>query len=155
MAAGGVIAYEDIFEILDQDADGKRFDRVSRFRCRSAFESDLQIDINIDIYKLEVRPRVDHPRGARGLHPPSRLDAEVDNCGPFAHPRLSPPSASSPQIGTKFTLVLAPTLSLDGTPKIRVRPERQGEPRGFVRVRHVREGFQETRRERGRDRDRW
>ena len=49
MAAGGVIAYEDIFEILDQDADGKRFDRVSRFRCRSAFESDLQIDINIDI----------------------------------------------------------------------------------------------------------
>ena len=73
MAAGGVIAYEDIFEILDQDADGKRFDRVSRFRCRSAFESDLQIDINIDIYKLEI--------------------------------------------GTKFTLVLAPTLSLDGTPE--------------------------------------
>lgn len=119
MAAGGVIAYEDIFEILDQDADGKRFDRVSRFRCRSAFESDLQIDINIDIYKLEVRPRVDHPpRSAAALHPPpSRLDAEVDNCGPFAHPRLSPPSASSPQIGTKFTLVLAPTLSLDGTPE--------------------------------------
>ena len=73
MAAGGVIVYEDIFEILDQDADGKRFDRVSRFRCRSAFESDLQIDINVDIYKLEI--------------------------------------------GTKFTLVLAPTLSLDGTPE--------------------------------------
>jgi len=119
MAAGGVIAYEDIFEILDQDADGKRFDRVSRFRCRSAFESDLQIDINIDIYKLEVRPRVDPPpRSAAALPPPrSRLDAEVDNCGPLAHPRLSPPSASSPQIGTKFTLVLAPTLSLDGTPE--------------------------------------
>ena len=73
MAAGGVIVYEDIFEILDQDADGKRFDRVSRFRCRSAFESDLQIDINVDIYNLEV--------------------------------------------GTRFTLVLAPTLSLDGTPE--------------------------------------
>jgi hypothetical protein len=55
MAAGGVFAYEDIFEILDQDPDGKKFDHVSRYRCRSAFESDLQIDLNIDIYKLEVR----------------------------------------------------------------------------------------------------
>jgi len=73
MAAGGVIAYEDIFEILDQDPDGKKFDHVSRYRCRSAFESDLQIDLNIDIYKLEI--------------------------------------------GTKFTLALAPTLSLDGTPE--------------------------------------
>ena len=73
MAAGGVIVYEDIFEILDQDADGKRFDRVSRFRCRSAFESDLQIDINVDIYKLEVCLLVDDPpRSAaappRGAH---------------------------------------------------------------------------------------
>ena len=54
MAAGGVIAYEEIFEILDRDPDGKRFDRVSRFRCRSAFESDMQIDINVDIYEMEV-----------------------------------------------------------------------------------------------------
>ena len=57
MAAGGVIAYEDIFEILDQDADGKRFDRVSRFRCRSAFESDLQIDINICLLYTSPSPR--------------------------------------------------------------------------------------------------
>ena len=70
MAAGGVIVYEDIFEILDQDADGKRFDRVSRFRCRSAFESDLQIDINIDIYKLEVRPLVDDPPRSAAAPPP-------------------------------------------------------------------------------------
>lgn len=51
--------------------------------------------------------------------PRSRLDAEADNCGQlirFAHPTISP-STSSPQIGTKFTLVLAPTLSLDGTPE--------------------------------------
>jgi DNA-directed RNA polymerase I, II, and III subunit RPABC3 len=32
--AGGVIAYEDLFEIIDRDADGKKFDKVSRFRCR-------------------------------------------------------------------------------------------------------------------------
>ena len=71
--AGGVIAYEDLFEVIDQDPDGKKFDKVSRFRCRSQFEAELQIDINVDIYKLEV--------------------------------------------GTKFTLVLAPTLSLNGTPE--------------------------------------
>ena len=57
------------------------------------------------------------PRGAPRRPPAERIDAEIDNCGPLAHPRLSPPSASSPQIGTKFTLVLAPTLSLDGTPE--------------------------------------
>ena len=71
--AGGVIAYEDLFEVIDQDPDGKKFDKVSRFRCRSQFEAELQIDINVDIYNLEV--------------------------------------------GTRFTLVLAPTLSLDGTPE--------------------------------------
>jgi hypothetical protein len=53
--AGGVIAYEDLFEVIDQDPDGKKFDKVSRFRCRSQFEAELQIDINVDIYKLEVR----------------------------------------------------------------------------------------------------
>ena len=30
--AGGVIAYEDLFEVIDQDPDGKKFDKVSRFR---------------------------------------------------------------------------------------------------------------------------
>ena len=70
---GSVIAFEDIFEVIDRDPDGKKFDKVSRFRCRSQFEADLDIDINVDIYNLEV--------------------------------------------GTRFTLVLAPTLSLDGTPE--------------------------------------
>uniref|UniRef100_A0A7S0S905 DNA-directed RNA polymerases I, II, and III subunit RPABC3 n=1 Tax=Mantoniella antarctica TaxID=81844 RepID=A0A7S0S905_9CHLO len=71
--SGGVVAYEDLFEVIDRDADGKKFDKVSRFKCRSQFEAELQIDINVDIYKLEI--------------------------------------------GTRFTLVLAPTLSLDGTPE--------------------------------------
>ncbi|ACO61470.1 predicted protein [Micromonas commoda] len=71
--SGSVIAYEDIFEVIDRDPDGKKFDKVSRFRCRSQFEADLEIDINVDIYKLDV--------------------------------------------GTRFTLVLSPTLSLDGTPE--------------------------------------
>lgn len=71
--SGSVIAFEDIFEVIDRDPDGKKFDKVSRFRCRSQFEADLEIDINVDIYKLDV--------------------------------------------GTRFTLVLSPTLSLDGTPE--------------------------------------
>ena len=42
--SGSVIAYEDIFEVIDRDPDGKKFDKVSRFRCRSQFEADLEID---------------------------------------------------------------------------------------------------------------
>ena len=53
--SGGVVAYEDLFEVIDRDADGKKFDKVSRFRCRSQFEAELQIDVNVDIYNLEVR----------------------------------------------------------------------------------------------------
>ena len=60
------------------------------------------------------------PRGAPRRPPAERIDAEIDNCGPLAHTlsHLSPhPLRPVPQIGTKFTLVLAPTLSLDGTPE--------------------------------------
>lgn len=38
----------------------------------------------------------------------------------FDHPQIIPKltsSAPTPQIGTKFTLALAPTLSMDGTPE--------------------------------------
>ena len=152
MAAGGVIVYEDIFEILDQDADGKRFDRVSRFRCRSAFESDLQIDINVDIYKLEVCLLVDDPPRSAAAPPPrsastpkstiAALSLTPDSLRLPLRPRRS--ARSSRWCWRRRSLWMAPR-------KTRVRPERQGEPRGFVRVRHVREGFQETRRERGRD----
>ena len=45
--------------MIDKDPDGKKFDKVSRFRCRSVqFEAELMIDINIDIYKLDVS---EHP----------------------------------------------------------------------------------------------
>ena len=60
------------------------------------------------------------PRGAPRRPPAERIDAEIDNCGPLAHTlsNLSPHHLRPfPQIGTKFTLVLAPTLSLDGTPE--------------------------------------
>ena len=60
------------------------------------------------------------PRGAPRRPPAERIDAEIDNCGPLAHDlsNLSPHHLRPvPQIGTKFTLVLAPTLSLDGTPE--------------------------------------
>ena len=72
-AVSGTTIFDDIFEVIDKDPDGKKFDKVSRFRCRSQFEAELSIDVNVDIYKLDV--------------------------------------------GTKFTLALAPTLSLDGTPE--------------------------------------
>ena len=81
------LLFEDIFEVLDKDPDGKHFDKgaaselqqatgcvqrhalehafavpvtwlrcaVSRFRCRSdLYEMDLLIDINVDIYPMEV-----------------------------------------------------------------------------------------------------
>lgn len=44
------------FRIQAKDADGKRFDRVSRLQCTSELsDTDLEIDINTDIYPLEAR----------------------------------------------------------------------------------------------------
>ena len=71
--AGGATKYEDIFEVIDRDPDGKKFDRVSRYKCRSEFDAELTIDVNVDVYPLTV--------------------------------------------GQRFSLALAPTLSLDGTPE--------------------------------------
>ena len=114
--AGGVVAYEDIFEVIDRDPDGKKFDKVSRFRCRSQFEAELQIDINVDIYNLEVRFVSSHrdrtlsdPISPNVPNPPSmRRTLRLKSLAP-------PPLAR--QVGTRFTMVLAPTLSLDGTPE--------------------------------------
>jgi hypothetical protein len=71
--AGGATKYEDMFEVIDRDPDGKKFDRVSRYKCRSEFDAELTIDVNVDAYPLTV--------------------------------------------GQRFSLALAPTLSLDGTPE--------------------------------------
>mmetsp|Transcript_15535 Transcript_15535/g.48845 ORF Transcript_15535/g.48845 Transcript_15535/m.48845 type:complete len:151 (-) Transcript_15535:16-468(-) len=49
------ILFEDTFTVVDKDPDGKKFDRVSRLRCRSeVFDIDLLLDVNIDIYPLDV-----------------------------------------------------------------------------------------------------
>lgn len=46
---------DDVFEVAQKDPDGKKFDRVSRFVCRSElYEFDLTLDVNIDIYPLKV-----------------------------------------------------------------------------------------------------
>eukprot|EP01117_Protostelium_nocturnum_P017077 TRINITY_DN6886_c0_g1_i1.p1 TRINITY_DN6886_c0_g1~~TRINITY_DN6886_c0_g1_i1.p1 ORF type:complete len:146 (+),score=47.24 TRINITY_DN6886_c0_g1_i1:72-509(+) len=67
------VLFEDIFEFKEIDKDGKKFDRVSRVTGTSEnYEMELVLDINVDIYPVEV--------------------------------------------STKFSLVLASTLNLDGTP---------------------------------------
>ena len=72
--------FADIFEVLEKDPDGKRFDKgtgngcrpsicqcvlffivlpvaVSRIRAHSdMYEMDLLLDINSDLYPVEVRP---------------------------------------------------------------------------------------------------
>lgn len=50
------LLFEDVFEILKKDPDGKRFDRVSRFHAQSdTYQMELKLDVNVDIYPLEVR----------------------------------------------------------------------------------------------------
>ena len=119
--AGGVIAYEDLFEVIDQDPDGKKFDKVSRFRCRSQFEAELQIDINVDIYKLEVRSPFPSTRSRQRAARSSSLDSALVSLESPSSLTLAPSSPLTPhpsaKVGTKFTLVLAPTLSLNGTPE--------------------------------------
>ena len=74
--AGKVVLYEDNMQVSEVDPDGKRFDKgahvgcppcslwpddlcgvsVSRIRCRGDnWETDLSLDVNVDIYPLKVR----------------------------------------------------------------------------------------------------
>eukprot|EP00798_Chlamydomonas_sp_ICE-L_P025939 gene25939-11615_t len=47
--------FEDIFEVVSRDPDGMKFDRVSRYVCKSdLYECDMQLDINVDVYPLET-----------------------------------------------------------------------------------------------------
>lgn len=51
--------FNDIFEVLEKDPDGKQFDKVSRFRCHSdLFGMGLMLDINTDIYPVKVGERL-------------------------------------------------------------------------------------------------
>ncbi len=49
------VLFEDIFDVKDIDAEGKKFDRVSRLHCESeSFKMDLLLDINSQIYPVEL-----------------------------------------------------------------------------------------------------
>ncbi len=52
--------FEERFNVMTKDPDGKKFDRVSRYLCKSdgVTETDLEIDINIDIYKLKPGDKI-------------------------------------------------------------------------------------------------
>ncbi|KAG9295644.1 hypothetical protein G9A89_002962 [Geosiphon pyriformis] len=53
------ILFQDIFNVNDVDRDGKKFDRVSRFTARSEnYEMELTLDINIELYPLDIGDRV-------------------------------------------------------------------------------------------------
>ncbi|ORY81094.1 RNA polymerase, partial [Neocallimastix californiae] len=69
--------FSDVFEIVEKDKGGKKFDRVSRIQGRSEnYEMDLTLDVNTEIYPIEI--------------------------------------------GEKYALMLASSLSLDGTDKIEI-----------------------------------
>eukprot|EP00899_Mesostigma_viride_P015092 jgi/Mesvir1/23584/Mv18275-RA.1 len=49
------LLFEDYFNVLDKDPDGKKFDKVSRLKCRSEYyEMELLLDVNTSIYPVEV-----------------------------------------------------------------------------------------------------
>ncbi|XP_035413164.1 DNA-directed RNA polymerases I, II, and III subunit RPABC3 isoform X2 [Cygnus atratus] len=51
------ILFEDIFDVKDIDPEGKKFDRVSRLHCESeSFKMDLILDVNIQIYPVDLAP---------------------------------------------------------------------------------------------------
>mmetsp|Transcript_18246 Transcript_18246/g.61991 ORF Transcript_18246/g.61991 Transcript_18246/m.61991 type:complete len:91 (-) Transcript_18246:1494-1766(-) len=53
----GLALFEERFNVLCRDADGKKFERVSRFSCKSdgVTETDVELDVNTDLYGLSVR----------------------------------------------------------------------------------------------------
>ncbi|KAJ3188515.1 DNA-directed RNA polymerases I, II, and III subunit RPABC3 [Irineochytrium annulatum] len=54
MAAAHAQLFSDIFEVNDKDKDGKKFDRVSRLGATSESEMGLILDVNTEIYPIEV-----------------------------------------------------------------------------------------------------
>ncbi|GLC37441.1 hypothetical protein PLESTB_001585400 [Pleodorina starrii] len=54
MARSQPILFEDVFDVVDKDPDGKKFDSVSRFVCHSdLYEMDLHIDLNTELFPLQ------------------------------------------------------------------------------------------------------
>eukprot|EP01119_Soliformovum_irregulare_P016394 TRINITY_DN4729_c0_g1_i1.p1 TRINITY_DN4729_c0_g1~~TRINITY_DN4729_c0_g1_i1.p1 ORF type:complete len:145 (-),score=35.77 TRINITY_DN4729_c0_g1_i1:124-558(-) len=53
------ILFEDMFDIKDKDRDGKKFEKVSRiFGNSENYEMELILDVNSDIYPLEINNKV-------------------------------------------------------------------------------------------------
>eukprot|EP01125_Pyxidicula_operculata_P015893 TRINITY_DN5419_c0_g1_i1.p1 TRINITY_DN5419_c0_g1~~TRINITY_DN5419_c0_g1_i1.p1 ORF type:complete len:144 (+),score=32.10 TRINITY_DN5419_c0_g1_i1:81-512(+) len=53
-----MVLFEDFFEVKSIDKDGNHFDKVSRLECSSEnYEMQLILDINVDIYRLELNQR--------------------------------------------------------------------------------------------------
>ncbi|KAI6230726.1 DNA-directed RNA polymerases I, II, and III subunit RPABC3 [Aphelenchoides fujianensis] len=55
MGAVKALFFDDMFLIKDIDADGKKFDRVSRLFCNSEnFKTEVIIDINTQLYPMNI-----------------------------------------------------------------------------------------------------
>ena len=61
------IKFEAMFETIDVDPDGKKFDRVSRFVCRSTpyGDAEVTVDVNVDVYPIEVGTKFTYVRAKR------------------------------------------------------------------------------------------
>mmetsp|Transcript_26649 Transcript_26649/g.36785 ORF Transcript_26649/g.36785 Transcript_26649/m.36785 type:complete len:149 (-) Transcript_26649:96-542(-) len=75
MTSSASLLIEDVFEVLEQDPDGKKFEKVSRFHCKSEyFEFEMVLDVNIAIYPLEI-----HDKFNLGLVTTLSLDGVTDD----------------------------------------------------------------------------
>ncbi|KAL2607867.1 hypothetical protein R1flu_026440 [Riccia fluitans] len=51
------ILFEDIFTIVAVDPDGKKWDRVRRYVAHSELDMDLLLDVNTDVYPMQVEEK--------------------------------------------------------------------------------------------------
>ncbi|EFC40687.1 predicted protein [Naegleria gruberi] len=59
MSSSGPVVLEDkFFEVKNIDPEGKKFDKVSRLYCESEDEMELIIDINTDIFPVEINDKL-------------------------------------------------------------------------------------------------
>ncbi|KAH0624201.1 hypothetical protein JD844_007730 [Phrynosoma platyrhinos] len=69
------ILFEDIFDVKDIDPEGKKFDRVSRLHCESeSFKMDLILDVNVQIYPVDLDGTLDDGEYNPTDDRPSRAD---------------------------------------------------------------------------------
>lgn len=74
MSTLGSLIIEDVFEVQEVDPDGKKFQKVSRFHCKSDyFEFEMWLDVNVDIY-----PLMTHDKFNLGLAYTLSLDGTLD-----------------------------------------------------------------------------